>query len=268
MPVWIPLLACSGQTLDDSGTATLVLEELARPEPALTADEVVQGIELMVGGGFADPHEVMDLYLELMALGDQYCPGDLEQMTDTVVYGCDASTGYFYMGVAEYFRVSGGRFDYQELGGDFLIIDPEGQVFEVGAGMAVAVDHKADSAWTTLMGTITWDAHTGWMHSVSAIIEGRLNPATTDGILRLDGGLRVEDSVLDLKDVMWDPATCDDQASGQIGWRGPDQRWYVAQLECGCGPLDFEGQDLGEVCVDLTGISAELRDTMLSETTR
>ena len=35
--------------------------------------------------------------------------------------------------------------------------------------------------------------------------------------------------------------------------RGPDKRWYRTELDCsGCGPLDFEGQDLGQACIDPT----------------
>ena len=45
---------------------------------------------------------------------------------------------------------------------------------------------------------------------------------------------------------------------GRVSLRGEDQRWYEAELACGCGELVFEGQELGPVCPELGPLSEGL----------
>jgi len=260
MHAWVLLLACAEPT-GDSGVPTSEAPE--PPTPELDADDVAAGVEALLAGGFIDPNALMDGYLERMSHGDEDCPGDPEQITDTVVYGCETSDGWYYMGVAEYQDTQTPYYGYRELGGDFLIRDPQGDEFEVGAGMSISTEHGKEEVSMIFMGTVVWQGREDWLASASAILEGQLRPYDDQGVLELDGGVRIGSRVLDLEGVTWDPAACGDQASGVVGFRGPDQRWYVADLECGCGPLDFEGQHLGEVCIDLSGLASDVRGSLI-----
>jgi hypothetical protein len=53
---------------------------------------------------------------------------------------------------------------------------------------------------------------------------------------------------------------CGAHPSGALSLRGDDGRWYdLAFTDCsGCGRVDFEGQDLGAACADITALGAEL----------
>jgi hypothetical protein len=249
------LLACIGapSTPVDSGSTEPVIA-------SLTAAQVGQGVDAMVAQTVWDPHALMDTYLDVLSHGDGRCPGSATQITDTAVYGCTAGSGWYYMGVAEYRMDRDGDASHRELGGDFLVQDPDGRLFEMGAGMVV--DYAPDHVMAVFMGSVTDSAASDWTHDVSAILDATLTPPADTGVLVVDGGVTLGDQTLELDQATWDPAVCQGAVSGGLGWRGPELRWYLAELECGCGPLVFEGQDLGTVCVDLAPLASDLRQTL------
>lgn len=249
------LLACTGtpSTPVDSGSIDPAV-------PALTAAQVGQGVDTMLASQVWNPHALMDTYLDLLSHGDGRCPGSATQITDTAVYGCTASSGWYFMGVAEYRSQVDADRSYRELGGDFLVRDPQGLVFEMGAG--TIVDRTADDVLAVFMGSVTHDDAQGWMRDVSAVVDATLAPVSDAGVLVVDGGLTLGDATVELDQATWDPDVCQGVVSGGVAWRGPDLRWYVAELDCGCGPVWFEGQDLGTVCMDLDPLAADLRQTL------
>lgn len=196
--------------------------------------------------GFPEPHLVHQVYLERMARGDGACPDDPVNITDSHVYGCTAEDGTFYMGVAEFHEGE----DYRLLTGDFLIRDPEGTELEVGGGFEVQTAPGQEAL--TLMGSVRDEARTDWLgRGASFILEASLGEV---GETVLHGGVGIGEAALDLRELHLVQG-CE---TGTLALRGPDMRWYEAELDCGCGELAFEGQPLGGICPELGPMHASL----------
>ena len=114
------------------------LPDVDRPvtQPVWTPAEVEQAIARALVEGLPDPWRMQEAYLDVLSNGDGACPGHATYIDDTHLYGCEATTGWFYSGVSEYHQRDvtdeDGRWEGIEALGDFLFRSPSGDEMEVG----------------------------------------------------------------------------------------------------------------------------------------
>ena len=268
------LLVGTGCTADPTTAADSGLVQDEAPgdsgqteDPALsTAEDVGVLLQAAIDVGLPAPQSIRDAYLAAMASGDDICPGDPGQLTEAVPpEGCTADTGWYYRGISTYVVDEGAWI----LSGDFEIVSDDGRSFMAGGAVAVSGSAEDDgwNATTNVGGTWSFDG------------EGDTLGLGTSGFVDLVGvGVGQEWSVLTrgcvstgegrdlcLLDVQ---AATDDHCGGTAhgGFEIRDElgRWYTLDLsDCtGCGRVFHGEAELGEVCVDLTGLGPALRDDM------
>jgi len=241
---------------------------LEAPTPSLEVAEVEAALAEALAGGVPNPFDLTEAYLTWMALGDEHCPGDPEQITDDVLYGCGTEDGTWFEGISEYQHAEGdealawGYSSYSVLAGDYIIVDADGRSMRVGGGAAflrAPPDEDLPGDWSLELGG-TWldETRDDWVGAgASFVFFGEGSAPEAGGELWLDGGVGIGDQDLYFEDLSWDPALCD-QPTGRLGVRGPDTWWYHLDLpdDCGtCANVVFQdGTVLGESCVDLAPI--------------
>ncbi len=215
---------------------------LSEVVPARSADEIAADISEALSAGLPHPDRLLNDYLTLMSAGDAGCPGDDEQLTDSVVYGCYSSGGYYYIGVAEHYE-SGG---FRAFGGDFRIDTPDGETMRGGGGMELT--HSGD-AWSVLMGG-------SWVWSGSAdpwLADGGslwLEVDADPGGFVLFGAASMGEHDVSVQGVTYDAAA--EALTGPLQLRGEDGLWYTMDLTGGgCGGVSVEGMELGEACAEI-----------------
>ncbi|MDG1483505.1 MAG: hypothetical protein P8R54_28195 [Myxococcota bacterium] len=229
------------------------LPEVNTPQiqPGLTPEEVGAVLSEQLGA-LPDPAQPVAVYLELMASGDGACPGDLYQILDTWLYGCDATTGYHYAGISQFFEeqtsVTGIMMDIQGVKGDFWINTPAGDSFEIGGHAFIG---EMEGGWGgRLEGSLDWSAGEPWLVSgFSGIYEVVF---MADRFLQIDGAMDMEGVYIGLEALLLD-ASCGWGPTGTLRLRDLSGGWYALPLtDCSpCGMLSFEGSEQGEVCLDL-----------------
>lgn len=248
------LLAACQSSPADTGPDTAA-QGLPVPEAVWTAAQTQDALTSALSAPLPGIDRATGDYLGLMARGDSICPGDPVAIKDGAVYGCDANTGMYYAGVSEYWDEQRDDAWFRSLAGDFLIQTPEGQSFEWGMGYEIS--WGPESASMRWLGSLFWDGDPASAERMSVVLAaGVSGDAGT-----LNGGITQGETVLDFD--LETAADC--PAQGLLAIRGPDKRWYRTTLGCnGCGPLSFEGQELGEVCVDPSPLVRALHDPLAS----
>ncbi len=235
------LLACAAPQPVDSGAE----DTLPASEPVYDVAGFEQALAQALSLGFPEPHSVHAAYLDRMGRGDGSCPDDPYNLTDSHVHGCTGSDGTFYMGVAEFIDQPGLR----SLTGDALFRDPDGAELELGAGVVLSwTDTRQE---LVMMGSVRDEARSDWLSPGSSFI---LRAEAEEGVIRAEGGVGIGAESLDLRELSLSAGCLD----GTLALRGPDLRWYVAELACGCGELAFQGQPLGATCPDPSPLIASL----------
>ena len=233
-------------------TPTLPDIEQSPAQSTMTREEVVSAIETALSTP-PKPSDVTDAYIHLMSLGDEECPGDPENIMDQWVYGCEASTGYGYAGVTDWFGD-----DYEYLGregeliglaGDFWIDTPDGHQLEAG-GHAVVV--TGPGIWVgEIAGSWTWTDGPEW---VSSRYSGNLRQEVYAGaFVSFTGAADIMGTHIAGHDLVL-PRSCEGLATGGISLRDPSGGWYRLDFEncTRCAELTFEGTPMGEACIDFS----------------
>jgi hypothetical protein len=246
----------SGDTTSDPGVTP--------PDPAWTADEVEVRLNAGISLGFPDPFHPIDVYADLLRTGGTYdCPGTGDLNLEESFSGCTASTGYLFAGQAYWTGSVEGDRDV-DLKGDCYIIDPDGNWF-VGGGELAYAETTADGTHTwsaEVAGTWGYPLSEGWTAetpSVALFYEGSEGAEAT---LRIEGGYARPDAQMYFDGVAF--GECGDAPTGAVRLRDPTGYWYTVTFDgcTGCGPVTFEGEELGEACVDLTAAAAGLTATL------
>ena len=255
-------------------TGTWTAPERVVPSPTWTADTVAQELDEVASQGLPNLSSVRDVYVELMALGDETCPGDPTRFDDTTVplTGCTSENGVSYAGVAAIFEdedLGGTATDGFIVFGDFQLTDPDGATL-VGGGKAMQAAGPSQGGVamkTELSGSWSYPASAGWLG------DGASGAMYTDGTLASDtlaleisGGLGLRDRATYTSGLHFDDATCPQgHPSGDMSIRDPSGGWWTVTLpdDCsGCGELTWtDGTSHGEVCPELWRLGASWRST-------
>ena len=264
------LLACSSGSPEEAeptsphnhSTPTVTQQDTGTPSlPDITQDpatatmapeEVVRTIEAALLTP-PDPGPIVDTYIDLMTSGDDTCPGTENVITDTWLYGCVSETGYSYAGITDWTDgetdVGGGSAHLTVLAGDFWIDTPEGHQLE-GGGHAVRVTNE--SLWMgELAGSWRWTGGPEWLaygYSGNLVIE-----YFQSIFIYMRGAVDINGTYITAHDLAWYTA-CDGGVEGALSLRDPSGGWYRIEFEActPCGNLSFQGNDMGEVCVDFS----------------
>lgn len=254
-------------TPEAEDTASMVFST-TDPEPVWSVEDFQAVVAQVLGRGTPSPAIIGDAYVQIMAEGDQDCPGHATEM-QTDPAGCDADSGYRYAGIA-WFNYSTAQeingveyaMNYSH-GGDFEILTPQGERF-AGAGGIAYISEYRDGVVTT--GEV--DVHGSWMASYRQdwLGEGFSGvytvSLTTDMVSTfdfvIDGGISVGDVDLYFEAATWDTSDgCGGGFTGALSARddrGYWTRWEVTDPCSACGAVVFHGdQDLGEMCLNIDG---------------
>jgi hypothetical protein len=246
----------------DSASPTMPDIEQEPAVATLTPDDIVVALEEALSRP-PDPSPILDTYIDLMAAGDSTCPGSDYILTDTWLYGCEATTGYSYAGITDWMDDDtdspGGVAQLTVLAGDFWIDTPDGHQLE-GGGHAARV--QGDTVWISeMVGSWRWTDGPDWLshgYSGNIVIEHIAGIVTS-----MKGAADINGTYVTAHELAW-PNSCNGGASGALSLRDPTGGWYRIEFEdCStCGDLSFEGLAMGEVCLDfspfLTEISSRL----------
>lgn len=248
----ILLLACTGTEPAPAGERLVAYSEPAADplealEPVWSPEDFEGAVTGLGDTTLPDPSAIAELYKSLFEWGDEVCPGLDDDLSppEVPLFGCTADSGATYAGLSE--------FDQTETSitfalGDFSITTPDGHA------MTVAGNFFLDTGFGTILSfTGTWidPAAEGWIGDGGSIYLDLFD----------DGqGIQIDGSIGGAQPVYMDEFDADCGGNGLLGLYGPEGGWYTTQLECGCGPLRFQGEVLAdEVCVDTDPFVANLR---------
>lgn len=207
-------------TLDGDGVQAVV-------DAALPADDV------------PNPHDAKDRLASWLLHSTFSCP-NVALLSFTAPWeGCTTDDGYTFSGLSVFSGEPAGKVPFQ-LVGDYRLQDPDGHIWD--AGGTITVDRMGDVDTGSITGTWADASVDGWMQTFS----GNLTITVDDDVL-LDGSIGRDGHSLVLDDV----SLVGDCTDGTVSVRDGGG-WHRVELDCGCGPWSFEGQDLGELCIDLT----------------
>jgi len=235
-------------------------------EAGYTPEALAAAFAGALAAGGPEPRRPRDVYLELMALGDQTCPGDPEQIVGLVL-GCTAASGWTYSGVTEYLPAAKEGREGWLLTADAAIYGPDGEIWLAGGHVALGRQAAGADAWYwggEIQGSWTWDGEAGWLApgvSAKMRVEGYRDAdafsfAVEGGVAF--GGVEVTFDALTLD------AACPGGAQGVMSLRDPSGGWWRAEFEeaCAtCAALSFEGAPAGSpLCLDFEPLYATYAD--------
>ncbi len=243
-----------------------------------------------------DPNLWIQAYTEAMAWEDTYCPYHYEDYLELYGYdywygGCSTESGGKYDGYGYGYQytepVDTGLYFYWTygwLGGELGIEHPDGSRLDL-AGYFYAQDYEIAAnryQYSQLAGSILWvgpEFEGTWLErglSANLILSSGAND-TTGTYLSIDGGLSGydgESSAVWFDGVLMAQESrghdCEVEPSGVISVRQSDGLWIdvvfdgansiggeVFPAACdGCGVAWVEGDQVGEVCPDLSVLTA------------
>jgi len=245
-----PEMADETTVIHDTGETGLPAIEQSLVEPSLTPVQVAEQLSEALAD-LPDPEEAIEAYLVLMSHGDETCPGSEHIITDTWLYGCDASTGYAYAGVSDWlegtFDQGGQILELNGVAGDFRIDRPDGTRLDAG-GHAIALSNS-DMWIGELVGSWRFGQGSPWLvhgYSGHLVVE-----VIRDIMSRIRGAINVNGTHLAARDLVL-MAACGYGPAGGLSLRDANGGWYRMDFtECNdCATVSFEGTALGEACVD------------------
>ena len=260
------LFACSTPALDthDTAPSATAVEDPSWDwtsdedhSPAWTSPDIEDAIHAALDGGFPSAQRFIDRYLELMAFGDEDCPGDPE-VIDTAKLthrGCTADSGYSYIGDALYFSESVKGIDGWHMSADFRILAPDGSEFAGGGTSSFGASSTGD--WYEVSYGTWFDENAeDWL---ALGLGTGIEIHSDGGRVNLLGGLGVGDVDLYFDPLHFSPEC--ESGEGSLLVHEPGAGWHRIDLTCGaCGVLWFEGEQRGEACPTLGTTGRELLD--------
>jgi hypothetical protein len=258
------LLVCleSGEEAEDTDTENA--------DPEWTASDVETAIGAALAHGFPDPYTPRDAYISMFSGRDNQCPADSDYSLNGSFNGCVSSTGYLFAGTSDYEGPLAGQKGPFYLVGDCYIVDDADQWF-VGGGDLKVERASGPGTWPevvtgTLMGSWSYDGSSGWLgegSTQSLWITSESQISTWE--LELNGGFSTGAHHVSFSGLRFDSASCGGHATGTLSVRSPVGQWYDLDFGAGCdgcGTTTWQGQEIGEACVDLRDHAEALHETM------
>jgi hypothetical protein len=286
MSFLILLLGCSGSGTD-SGEAQRTdtahdhwdWDGLA---PEWSSEEVAEELDGALAFGLPRADVLSENILDLLARGDDACPGHSTQISHTIwgLEGCTAETGYSYRGILVYEEQLEESDGFQVLQqftstADFEIIYPTGETFLGGGSFQYerrlqdgheSIQQSRSSIqgmWEDPMHEESWLAE-----GISAYLSMEMDELKEgDGeLLQIEGSLGIGGRHLYFDALEYSSDECDEgPRSGAIWIRQPDSSWFqlTYDSDCGCPELTWNGTEaLGELCVDTSVIRENLLESL------
>lgn len=251
----------TGSPEPDTGMPTV---EIDPPAPSLDAASVATSIAAALSLGIPEPLTARRAYIDALAHRDAFCPGGGDLSIIGEWAGCTAESGWQFAGYTEYTgSTSPEAVDDFHLLADFRFLDPAGHRFVGGGELDLVLSTDGgDRSWTSqVSGTFSYAEAPGWMspEGASATLQTTGSWAGSTWALSLDGAATDGVHALHLQAVTASNETCDSQASGVISLRDTSGYWHTLSLDCGCGEVRYANTtDLGEACVDISAVLADL----------
>lgn len=235
-------------------------------EPTWTGEQAAVAVQDALTLGFPDTWAMAETLATFMAAGDPFCPGDTNWMSDVTITGCDAVTGWWYVGIGGY-EVGGGEDEDGPLQiayvmGDMQSMGPDGEDLHIGGEWTHILHFTEDEVTWTYNLTGSWSATPSERPWLEAGVSGWLtaegaHPATSsdEASLRLDGSLSIGQVALYFDDLSFSPDVCGTAPVGALRVRDPGGGWFTKTYtdDCDpCGPMMFHGEQVSDsVCLDL-----------------
>ena len=241
---------------------------------ALSGDDVEAALNEALALGIPTAGEVFTRYYELLALGDETCPGSALAGGFEVFGSCTAESGVVYSGVSsldvtddrvyEDDEWVSGEYFIRTSPADYVITRTDGTALEAGGFIQFRRSPEGmDHRWTVgIEGSWRDSSADGWLGqgiSSGVLIQG----GSRDGaplFLELDGAYTVGSASLSFDRLTVLPEDCPDGFDqGSVAFRdGGGALVTVAFSPCSvCGPgVLSDGTELGEICVDPTPLMA------------
>ncbi len=257
----------------DSGVDSWVPPEAELPDyaPQWTAEEAAEiASSVFSPDTLPSALTVMEVYSELMARGDESCPGDPD-IIKAPLTGCVSESGMEYVGVGhlvvdEEHDDEGGltRWSGYTAIADFQMYTPEGETF-VGAGTLVHgwswSEAEGTKGSTILIGSWRYSAAPEpWLKdgiSTSFQVASRDGGADGQGGLEFKGTLGTSETAVYFEEFDVALGDCAGHPSGgSLHLRQDDGSWVELEFEDGacssCAQVSWNGvEDLGEGCLDV-----------------
>jgi hypothetical protein len=259
-----------GEASGDSGGAEAEDEPRPLPERTYTDEALVAELERGLALGVPSPRVLQHQYLEWMAWGDEVCPGDPLQISDSKVpkTGCTAESGYFFSGVASYVATEDGESTLTLMSGDFELRDLEGRAYVAGGVNRFIALPSVDSGgmdWRMeVVGSWRDGTAVGWLsgEGYSGALTAEGSYSTAGATARLDGVLSQGGVEYFFDQLTFDTAGCDSNPKGALSVRDPSGLWATITLDeacTGCGVIQWDGSESrSPVCVDLVEFGRDL----------
>lgn len=274
LTMWLILPAgCTGASPVTNPATDTTAPAVSAPVPEWTGEQAAAQMESLADQDFPDPTQLRELYLSMLQAGDSRCPGEnIDELADGSIPlgGCTSSTGYHYVGLSEFTESNDDGWSFALTLGDLYITDPNGDTFS--AGGTFSYDAKvtdAGSQWKgDATGTFSYPGGTHWVAeggSLAYWVEG--GTAVDHEWLLLSGSIGgpLGTDNLYFDQLLYD-SDCGESPVGGLRVRGGDGRWYHLEFDAdcsGCGTLTFSDTvEMGQVCVDLKSLGAELIERM------
>lgn len=266
-------LACTADGVEDSGpTGSTEMSEPRHPEAAYTAEEAASALREAVRFGIPLPPPTVATWRELMAHGDDECPGGQWDHGALEVFppdGCTAASGYWYQGVGSaqanwMDEDRDGNLDLyrQEMKTDGAMMDAEGNKFYFGGAILLELSGTPEAGGTyeaEILGTYGYPlAESLWMQagaSTGSYLSGEI---AADGSFTLlgNGGFTVGEQSVGMEDFTMNVG-CPGLPGGTLGVRDEAGYWYdltYDETTCdSCGEVVFDNtQSLGRACAEVT----------------
>ena len=246
----------------DTGSPSGGADTGTRVEPWLAADiEAALATSIVVGP--PTPTELHEAWIGVFDGAIQNCPGSNYDFTRGVE-GCSTPTGWVYTGPAEYDAGEGDTVSRWSLEADSTARRPDGTRLVAGGVISWRRQVREDGnrfIVGSVDGTFEDDGSVGWLARGASARWSWVGDLTAEGGLDLtiDGGFTPHGGVsVRFEELVFDPS-----CSGPTGTvhvrRDADARWAQVILSCSpCGSATFQGEPVGEVCLDVSTLAPHL----------
>ena len=248
----------------------------AEEREALAVDEVQAELSAALALGIPNMGEVLTRYYDLMALGDEACPGSAMVGGFEVFGSCTAETGVEFSGVSSLDESDArvyegdewvsGEYFIRTSPADYIITRTDGTALEAGGFIMFRREPEAGvHRWSVAIeGSWRDTSASGWLGE--GISSGLMIQATArgegDNAMEIDGSYTVGSASLSFERLSMRERDCPDGfEQGSLGFRSSGGALVTVAFSscsrCGQAVLD-DGSSIGELCVDPAILMASL----------